>query len=135
MRSPSGYGAPWRPRSQRSELYVRDSTAKPPPNGGYADFLSAKKIFYTWNCTLRKIGYTQNKHKTKKKNRLADVNLFAYRYLTENFSICNTFHIDATLKFYRCVISYISIKNMLHFFSKKRISIEIWSNTQKSIDY
>ena len=129
MRSPSGYGAPWRPRSQRSELYVRDSTAKPPPNGGYADFLSAKKIFYTWNCTSRKIGYTQNKHKTKKKNRLADVNLFAYRYLPEFFSICNIIHLGIILKFYWYVMYYISIKNMLHFFNKKRISAIIYLNT------
>lgn len=119
-------------RSAKPELAL--NTRREPPAGGCRFFIG-EKIFLHWKRHFAKIWYTHNKHKTKKKNRLADVNLFAYRYLPENFSMCNNLHIDVTLKFYRYVIDYISIKNILHFFSKKRISIKIWLNTQKSIDY
>lgn len=91
-----------------------------PPTGGTPIFYRRKKFFTLETAPREK--FDTHKINTKQRKKIASP---MWTYL----------HIDIWLKIFRCVIDYISIKNMLHFFSKKRISIEIWSNTKKSIDY
>lgn len=90
------------------------------PRRGVADFLSAKKFFTLETAPREKLD--THKINTKQRKKIAS-------------PMWTSLHIDIWLKIFRCEIDYISIKNMLHFFSKKRISIEIWSNAKKSVDY
>lgn len=117
MRSPSGHGAPWRPHFQRSERYAQvNSTGygapSSPPEGGSPIFYRRKKFFTLETAPREKLD--THKINTKQRKKIADVNMVAYRYLPEFFSICNTFHIDVTLKSYRYVILFI----LIFFFRK-----------------
>lgn len=74
MRSPSGHGAPWRPRSQRSELYEQvNSTGygapSSPPQGGRRFFIGEKKFFTLETAPREKLD--THKINTKQRKKIA----------------------------------------------------------------